>query len=126
MQWQFVDDRPIYLQIIEQIEMFVVSGCYQPGTRLPSVRELAAEAGVNPNTMQKALTELERTGLLYAQRTSGRFVTEDQERIQKSKDLLAKRQISRFLSGMAQIGYSQSQTAELILNYKPEGEETDE
>ena len=76
--------------------------------------------------MQKALTELERTGLLYAQRTSGRFVTEDQERIQKSKDLLAKRQISRFLSGMAQIGYSQSQTAELILNYKPEGEETDE
>ena len=64
MQWQFVDDRPIYLQIIEQIEMFVVSGCYQPGTRLPSVRELAAEAGVNPNTLQKALTELERTGLL--------------------------------------------------------------
>ena len=71
MAWQFEHDRPIYTQLLEQIRMLIISGVYPIGSRLPSVRDLAAEAAVNPNTMQKALSELERSGLIYSQRTSG-------------------------------------------------------
>ena len=77
MPWELDNDRPIYLQLMERIQQDIVSGIYKPGDRLPSVRDLAVEAAVNPNTMQKALSELERSGLVYSQRTSGRFITED-------------------------------------------------
>lgn len=77
MAWELDSDRPIFIQIVERIQMEIISGKYSPGDKLPSVRDLAAVAAVNPNTMQKALTELERTGLVYSQRTSGRFITED-------------------------------------------------
>ena len=70
MPWNLSSDRPIFLQIVERIEMDIISGVYQPGQRLPAVRELASCAAVNPNTMQRALSELERTGLVYSQRTS--------------------------------------------------------
>ena len=76
MKWDFSSDAPIYAQLILQIKVGIVSGAFPPGERLPSVRDLATEAGVNPNTMQRALTELERDGLVYSQRTAGRFVTE--------------------------------------------------
>ena len=69
MNWQFSNDAPIYAQLIRQIRAGIVSGAFSPGERLPSVRDLAMEAGVNPNTMQRALTELERDGLVYSQRT---------------------------------------------------------
>lgn len=69
MPWNLNSDRPIFLQIVERIEMDIISGVYQPGQRLPAVRELASCAAVNPNTMQRALSELERTGLVYSQRT---------------------------------------------------------
>ena len=74
MAWKLDSDRPIYAQILEIIQMQIISGKYQPGDKIPSVRELAADAGVNPNTMQKALSELERSGLILTQRTSGRTV----------------------------------------------------
>ena len=77
MAWNLDADKPIYAQLVEIIQMQIISGQYRAGDRLPSVRELAAEASVNPNTMQKALAELERNGLIYTQRTSGRMVTED-------------------------------------------------
>ena len=83
MPWNLDSSRPIYLQIIERVQMDIITGRYQPGDKLPSVRDLAQEAAVNPNTMQKALSELERSGLIYSQRTSGRFVTEDQNMIEK-------------------------------------------
>ena len=83
MAWQFDSDRPIYAQLVEQIQRLILSGAYPPGSKLPSVRELAAQAAVNPNTMQKALAELETDGLLFTQRTAGRFVTEDGEAIQQ-------------------------------------------
>ena len=73
MPWELDNDRPIYLQLMERIQQDIVSGIYKPGDRLPSVRDLAVEAAVNPNTMQKALSELERSGLVYSQRTSGRY-----------------------------------------------------
>ena len=79
MPWNLDSSRPIYLQIIERVQMDIITGRYQPGDKLPSVRNLAQEAAVNPNTMQKALSELERSGLIYSQRTSGRFITEDKE-----------------------------------------------
>ena len=82
MSWQLTADRPIYLQLIEEIELRIVSGMYTVGEKLPGVRDLAAQASVNPNTMQKALTELERQGLVYSQRTAGRFITEDSKMIQ--------------------------------------------
>ena len=76
MAWNLNSDRPIYAQILEVIQLRIIAGQYKSGDKIPSVRELAAEAGVNPNTMQKALSELERSGLVMAQRTSGRIVTE--------------------------------------------------
>ena len=81
MPWQFRNDLPIYTQLIAQIQQRIVSGALLPGERLPSVRDLAAEAGVNPNTMQRAMMEMEREELVHSQRTAGRFVTEDGERL---------------------------------------------
>lgn len=66
MSWDFNDDRPIYLQLMEQIQLKIICGVYKPGDKLPSVRDIASEASVNPNTMQKALTELEKTGLVFS------------------------------------------------------------
>ena len=77
MEWDIRNDQPIYTQLIQQVTLAILSGTFPCGGRLPPVREMAAEAGVNPNTMQRALAELERTGLVYTQRTAGRFVTED-------------------------------------------------
>ena len=79
MAWKLDNDRPIYAQIVEKIKLRIISGFYQPGSKLPSVRDLALEAGVNPNTMQKAFAELENSGLLITMRTSGRMVTEDED-----------------------------------------------
>lgn len=79
MEWTFKEGLPIYTQLMEQIKLRIASGAFQPGQQIPPVRELAVDAGVNPNTMQRALAELEREGLLYSVRTSGRFITEDQE-----------------------------------------------
>jgi GntR family transcriptional regulator len=114
MNWTFETDRPIYLQLKEQILLLIVSGSYPAGSKLPPVRDMAAEASVNPNTLQKALSELEREGLVYTQRTSGRFVTEDDKMIQQAKTDLAYEQIELFLKKMAGIGYTREETLALI------------
>ena len=114
MSWNFNDDRPIYVQLMEQIQLRIVSGIYKAGDKLPSVREMAADAAVNPNTMQKALTELERTGLVFSQRTSGRFITEDISMIKDIRSGLAKEQIEKFLFNMEKIGYTKQETIKLI------------
>lgn len=114
MAWNLKPDRPIYSQLIEQIELMVVSGIYPPGSKLPSVRDMAAEAAVNPNTMQRALSQLESEGLLYSQRTSGRFVTEDVEKIMQTKNNLAMQLINEFIKNMSDLGYNRQQTISLI------------
>lgn len=114
MSWEFNDDRPIYAQLMEQIQLKIISGVYKVGDKLPSVRDMAAEASVNPNTMQKALTELERTGLVFSQRTSGRFISEDSNMIKNMRNDLAKDQIQKFLSNMEKIGYSKKETISLL------------
>ncbi|EKQ50243.1 MULTISPECIES: GntR family transcriptional regulator [unclassified Clostridium] len=114
MSWTFSDDRPIYMQLMEQIQLKIVSGIYKSGDKLPSVREMASDAAVNPNTMQKALTELERTGLVFSQRTSGRFITEDINMIKDIRNGLAREQIEKFLYNMEKIGYTKQETIDLI------------
>ncbi|WP_295583313.1 GntR family transcriptional regulator [uncultured Oscillibacter sp.] len=114
MRWQFSNDAPIYAQLIEQIKVGIVSGMFPPGERLPSVRDLATEAGVNPNTMQRAMTELERDGLVYSQRTAGRFVTEDKAMIEAAKRDLAERHIHAFLAAMVRLGYRREEIVSLL------------
>lgn len=114
MAWNLDSRRPIYAQIIERVQLDIVTGRYTPGSRLPSVRELAAQAAVNPNTMQKALSELERSGLIYAQRTSGRFVTEDQGRIREAKQKLASMQVREFIRNMQALSMNREEIAELF------------
>lgn len=121
MDWCFDNRLPIYIQIVEQLKLAVVSGEYVPGERLPSVRELASAAGVNPNTMQKALSELESTGLVYSSRTSGRFVADNPELIDAAKNELAGKNIMSFLSGMERIGIDKNESIEMLKNFETRG-----
>lgn len=114
MAWNLDSDRPIYTQILEEIQLRVVTGQYKPGTKIPSVRELAAQAGVNPNTMQKALAELEREGLVMAQRTRGRVVTEDMEMIKETRNKIALEQINDFVNKMLKLGFQKEEIITLI------------
>lgn len=116
MSWDLKSDRPIYTQLIEQIELKIFSGVYPPGTKLPSVRDMAQEASVNPNTMQRALTMLEDNGLIITHRTSGRSITEDTEMIDQAKGKLARDQISEFLEKMKLLGFEKQETLTLITN----------
>lgn len=114
MAWTLDDSRPIYLQIMDIIKANIISGFYQPGEKLPSVRDLAMEASVNPNTMQKALLELERTGLVYTVRTSGRFITEDTDKLTEIRGQIAREQILSFISTMEQLGFTKEQILKLL------------
>ena len=114
MKWQFSNDAPIYTQLIEQIKVGIVTGAFPPGERLPSVRDLATEAGVNPNTMQRALAQLESEGLVYSQRTAGRFVTEDGARIGEAKRDLAQGHVARFMEAMRSLAISREETISLL------------
>ena len=114
MNWHFQDGSPIYTQLIGQIRQGIVSGAFRPGERLPSVRDLAMAAGVNPNTMQRALSELERDGLVYSQRTAGRFVTEDKALIDEARRSLAEEHIRSFLSTMERLGFEQEEALALL------------
>ena len=114
MKCQLTGDAPIYAQLIAQIKIGIVSGAFPPGERLPSVRDLATEAGVNPNTMQRALAELERDGLVYSQRTAGRFVTEDKAMIDTAKRSLAEGHIRSFLNAMVHLGYQREEILALL------------
>lgn len=114
MSWTLDTDRPIYLQLMERIQRDIIAGVYQPGDKLPSVRDLALEAAVNPNTMQKALSELERSGLVYSQRTSGRFITEDTEMLTQMKKKLATEHIQEFFQKMEQLGFSRAELLTLV------------
>lgn len=126
MPWILDSDRPIFIQIIEKIQTDIISGLYKPGDKLPSVRELAQEAAVNPNTMQKALSELERTGLVYSQRTSGRFITEDITMIDNLKSELAKEIVAQFLENMQKLGFQKEEVISLLEETsKTEGEQDD-
>lgn len=115
MKWHFTNDSPIYSQIIEQIKAGIITGDFPAGEKLPSVRDMASEAGVNPNTMQRAMAELEREGLVHSQRTSGRLVTDNESIILQAKHSLAMRHVEEFLSAMGALGFSREDAVQLLL-----------
>ena len=106
MEYIFDNERPIYIQLVELIRIDIVSGKFQKGQKIPSVRELALMMKVNPNTMQKALVELENEKLIYTERTNGKYVTEDEELIEKVKKELAQEKVNNYLNSMNNIGIS--------------------
>lgn len=114
MTWVLDNNMPIYLQLMRRIQQDIISGRYGPGDKLPSVRELAVEAAVNPNTMQKALSELERNGLVYSQRTSGRFITEDEELLKELKKERAGRYLAEFIESMHNLGLKDDEILALL------------
>ena len=114
MEWRLAADAPIYSQLAEQMRLSIGSGEYAPGERLPPVRELALSAGVNPNTMQRAMTELEREGLVFPQRTAGRFVTEDAELIAQARREIARVKAEAFLEAMRSLGYTSGEILGLM------------
>lgn len=112
--WEFKNDRPIYKQLVEKLEIFIVTGTYPPGSKLLSVRELAQLSGVNPNTMQRALQELEDHKLVYSKRTSGRFVTEDMEQINKVREELAEELVKTFIQDMKKLGIDKKEMIQYL------------
>ena len=114
MDWILTDDRPIWMQLSEQMARRIVAGQYAPGSKLPSVRELAADAGVNPNTMQRALSQLESDGLAVANRTAGRTVTEDAAAIEAIRRRMARQVIGEFLSAVRALGYTREDVIKLL------------
>ena len=104
MPWDFDANRPIYTQLTERLRLRIASGEYPPGGKLPAVRELAAEAGANPNTVQRAFANLEREGLIYTQRTAGKFVTEDAAAVAAARRSLAEAQTRQYLAAMRALG----------------------
>lgn len=122
MDWNFRSDQPIYSQLTQRLTEAIVSGIYAPGEKLPSVRELAVEAGVNPNTVQRALAELERDGLVFSQRTTGRFVTENENMIANAKLRIADERVGEFLRSMKTLGCNKREVISLIEGAKEEEE----
>ena len=114
MDFIFDDDRPIYIQLVELLRIQIVSGKLKQGERIPSVRELALTARVNPNTMQKALSELENEGLIYTERTNGKFVTNNNELIESIKMELAKDKVKTYLDGMKNIGINKEDAIQYL------------
>ncbi|MCI8497935.1 MAG: GntR family transcriptional regulator [Bacilli bacterium] len=114
MDFEFDNERPIYSQIVEQFEIKIASGRIAPGEKIESVRELASQMKVNPNTMQKAMQELENEKLLFTERTNGRFVTDDKNLIRKYREKYARDKTIRYLEYMRQLGFKDSETSEYI------------
>ena len=114
MDYIFDNERPIYVQLVEQLRVKIISRELKTGERLPSVRELALIARVNPNTMQKALAQLEDEGLVYTERTNGKFVTNNEELIEKLKKELAEEKVKKYLADMKSIGINYEQSIKYL------------
>lgn len=121
MDWNFESDRPIYIQLVEKMKIAIISGKYKPGDRLPSVRDFAIEIKANPNTVQRAYSELEEGGLVITQRTNGKFVTEDINLIKKMREKIAKQNLEKFIDNMTQLGFTEDEIREYLkLNIRKE------
>lgn len=122
MNWKFTGDRPVYQQIMATIRGAILKGELPPGGKVPSVRDLAAEAQVNPNTIQRALTELEREGLLISGGTSGRTVTEDQSVLSAMRGRILNELARECAEKFMVFGITPSQAAQLLLELDEEKE----
>lgn len=121
MEWQIDNNKPVYIQLVEQLKMKIISGEIELDSKLDSVRNLAAEAMVNPNTMQKALAELERQGFVYSKRTSGRFVTDNKDLIDQERKNLVKESVKTSLETLINLGYTDEEIMRLIEEILKEG-----
>lgn len=116
MGWNLDNNKPIYIQLVDKLKLKIVSGEIPSGSRLESVRNLAEDAEVNPNTMQKALVELEREELVYSRRTSGRFVTDNEEKINAMREEIANKEIDNLKFILQELGYNEKEIIDLIIN----------
>ena len=114
MNFIFDNDRPIYIQLVEQLEIYIISGKIESGEKLPSVRDLALKTKVNPNTMQKALSELEDLKLIYTERTNGKYVTKDKKLLNKFKEQYAKEKTKKYLNEMKELGFMKTEIIEIL------------
>lgn len=114
MEYIFDNERPIYIQLVEILRIEIISGKLEKGQKLLSVRELALKMKVNPNTMQKALAELESKKLIYTERTNGKYVTEDEKLIEEVKRQLAKEKVNNYINSMQSIGISYEESIEYL------------
>ena len=114
MEWNITAGRPVYVQLMEQLEQALAAGVYPPGSRIPPVRELAADAGVNPNTMQRALQELESRGLLQAQRTAGRIVTAENSELTSLRQKRARQLVQDCLTQLRGLGMNEEEIETLL------------
>ena len=122
MAWEFKNGIPIYLQIVDGIKIRIAGGALPPGSKIPSVRDLATQAGVNPNTMQRAMTELEQEGLLYTQRTSGRYVTEDEAKMRELRSALSERYVEELFTQLSRLGMTREEIITEVSRWKPQEE----
>lgn len=114
MKLVFDPAMPIYTQIMEGFKREICSGALAPASKVPPVRELALDLGVNPNTLQRALSELEREGLLFTERTAGRFVTGDEALIARTRRQLTENLTGEYLSKMTELGCTIQEIIEQI------------
>lgn len=117
MAWKFDNNMPIYIQITNTIKLQIVTNQLKPGDKLPTVRDLAEITGVNPNTVQRALSDLEAEGFVYSVRTTGRYVTDNQELITQTRLHLAQKELENFINNMLDLGFSQDELTERLDDY---------
>ena len=116
MSWTIDNNKPVYIQLVEQLKSKIISGEFKAGEKIDSVRSLAEDAQVNPNTMQRALSELERENLVFSKRTSGRFVTNDKEKIKSMKKEVASEEIKNLRLNLERLGFSKEEIIELVIS----------
>lgn len=114
IEFNFDSNRPIYLQLVEQLQLYIISNKIPPGERLPSVRELALQAKVNPNTMQRALAELEDLKLIYTERTNGKYITTDANLLNQFREHFITDKIQNFLIEMSELGFDQKTIIKIL------------
>lgn len=114
VEWNFNSDRPIYIQLVEKLKLKIITGVYKKGEKMPPVRDLAFESKVNPNTMQKALQELETSDLVRVERTVGRFVTDDLKKIEKCRNKIANEYVENYLFAMKQLGMDKKEAIQFL------------
>lgn len=125
MSWKFDEKSPLYLQIARHVMLQIISHEIESGEQLPTVRDYAEVAGVNPNTMQRAFLELERQGMVFSQRTSGRFVTEDTDLIAQKRHEFAKSELQSFIENIKKIGYKENEIPLIVEEFIKETEKND-
>lgn len=120
MNFKFTNDSPIYSQLTNHLKLYIASGKLKPNEKLPSVRELAMQIKINPNTVQKSLEKLELEGLIYTERTNGKYVTDNTKLIKKIKQELAKEKVNTYLNDMQSLGFTKQEAITYLQNTKGE------